>query len=294
MKFKGALTALVTPMREDRVDTAALERLVQDQLDHGIDGLVPCGTTGEASTLSDAEQLEVIEVVIKTVGGRVPVLAGAGSNNTREACHLAKACEALGADGTLQITPYYNRPTQEGLLDHFGAISKVCGLPMIVYNVPGRTGCDLQPETMARLSEDDRIVGIKEATGDMTRAARIRELCGDDLALLSGDDFTLLPFLSLGGNGVISVGSNVAPKLYADLCTAASEGRWDEARALHFRQLPLVRALFSSANPEPTKAALAMLGRIGPELRSPLRVLPPDHPARAELSRVLEQLELTQ
>ncbi len=295
MKFKGALTALVTPMREDgQLDFPALERLTQAQLDGGIHGLVPCGTTGEASTLSHEEQLRVIEVVVKTVAGRVPVLAGAGSNSTREACHLATECEKLGVDGTLQITPYYNKPTQEGLVAHFGAVAEACGLPMVVYNVPGRTGCDLTAETLARVAEHHNVVGIKEATGDMVRAARIRELCGEELALLSGDDFTLLPFLALGGNGVISVGSNVVPSLYADLCTAATEGRWDEARALHYRQLPLVRALFSSANPEPTKAALAMLGRIEPAIRSPLVVLPDDHPARALLRQALQTLELSQ
>lgn len=293
MKFEGALTALVTPMREDGLDIAALERLVQAQLDAGIHGLVPCGTTGEASTLSHEEQLQVVEVVVKTVAGRVPVLAGAGSNSTDEARGLAVACERLGADGTLQITPYYNKPTQAGLLAHFDAVAQACGLPMVVYNVPGRTGCDLQAETLATLRErTPQVVGVKEATGDMTRAARIRELCGDELALLSGDDFTLLPFLALGGNGVISVGSNVAPELYAGLCNAVAEGNWDEARALHFRQLPLCRALFSSANPEPTKAALAMLGRIEPHLRLPLQILPDDHPGRAELRRVLEALEL--
>ncbi|MCA9707768.1 MAG: 4-hydroxy-tetrahydrodipicolinate synthase [Myxococcales bacterium] len=293
MKLEGVFTALVTPMRDDGIDTAALERLVESQIEGGVGGLVPCGTTGEASTLSHEEHLRVVEIVVRTVSGRVPVVAGAGSNSTHEAQELAAACEKLGADATLQITPYYNKPTQEGLIAHFQAIAEACGLPMVVYNVPSRTGCDLAAETLARMAQGNpRVVGVKEATGDMVRAARIRELCGDGLALLSGDDFTLLPFLALGGHGVISVGSNVAPRLFADLCKAAAEGRWDDARALHYRQLPLTRVLFCSANPEPTKAALAMLGRMAPDIRLPLQVLPDDHPGRAELRRVLETLEL--
>lgn len=294
MKLEGAFTALATPMRDGKVDTAALERMVGEQIAAGIHGLVPCGTTGESSTLDNEEHVHVIETVVRVAAGRVPVVAGAGSNSTHEAIELSRECQRLGADATLQITPYYNKPTQEGLVDHFSAIAEATDLPMVLYNVPGRTGCDMLPETLARLADNPKVIGVKEATGDMIRAARIRELCGDALALLSGDDFTVLPFLAVGGDGVISVGSNVAPALFADLCNAAAEGRWDEARALHYRQLPLSRALFMSSNPEPLKAALHMLGRIGPEIRLPLRVLADDHPARAELRRVLESLELDQ
>lgn len=292
MKLNGAFTALATPMRDGGVDTAALEAMVAHQIDSGIHGLVPVGTTGESSTLTNEEHLHVIETVIRCTAGRVPVVAGAGANSTHEAIELTRECERLGADATLQITPYYNKPTQDGLVAHFEAIAACSGLPMVLYNVPARTGCDLQPETLARLVENPKVVAVKEATGDMVRAARIRELCGSELSLLSGDDFTLLPFLAVGGDGVISVGSNVAPALFAGLCNAAAEGRWDEARALHYRQLPLTRALFMSANPEPLKVALTMLGRIGPEIRLPLQVLPDDHPARAELRRVLDSLEL--
>ncbi|MCX4243243.1 4-hydroxy-tetrahydrodipicolinate synthase [Paraliomyxa miuraensis] len=292
MKLEGVLTALVTPMRGDGIDTEALERLVDEQIQAGIDGLVPCGTTGESPTLSHAEHLTVVEIVVRATRGRVPVLAGAGSNSTKEACELATACKELGADATLQITPYYNKPTQSGLVAHFTAIAEASGLPMVLYNVPGRTGCDLKPATLAELARHPLVVGVKEATGDMIRAARIRELCGEGLSLLSGDDFTLLPFLSLGGHGVISVGSNVAPGLFVALCRAAREGRWDEARALHYRQLPLSRALFSVTSPEPIKAAMAMLGKIEPTIRLPLQVLPDDHPTRAELRRVLDTLEL--
>ena len=291
MRFEGAYTALVTPMRGDGIDVAALERLVEEQIAGGIHGLVPCGTTGESPTLSHAEHLQVVEIVIKAARGRVPVLAGAGSNSTQEACDLARACRDLGADGTLQITPYYNKPTQAGLVAHFTAVAEASGLPMVLYNVPSRTGCDLDPTTLAKLSQNPLVVGVKEATADMTRAARIRELCGEGFSLLSGDDFTVLPLLALGGNGVISVGSNLFPRLFSRLCRAAAEGRWDEARALHYRQLPLSRALFSVTSPEPVKAAMAMLGRCEPTIRLPLLPLPEDHPTRAELRRVLDTLE---
>jgi 4-hydroxy-tetrahydrodipicolinate synthase len=294
LKLEGAYTALVTPMRGAGIDTEALERLVEAQITGGIDGLVPCGTTGESPTLSHAEHLQVVEIVVRAARGRVPVLAGAGSNSTREACDLARACKQLGADGTLQITPYYNKPTQSGLVAHFTAVADASDLPVVVYNVPGRTCCDIEPATLARLCEHPRVVGVKEATGDMTRAARIRELCGEGFSLLSGDDFTLLPFLAVGGNGVISVGSNLYPGLFARLCRAAAEGRWDEARALHYRQLPLSRALFSVTSPEPVKAAMAMLGKCEPTIRLPLLELPPDHPTRAELRRVLDTLEASQ
>lgn len=291
MKLEGAYTALVTPMRGDGIDVAALERLVEDQIAGGIDGLVPCGTTGESPTLSHAEHLQVVELVIKAARGRVPVLAGAGSNSTQEACDLARACKELGAIGTLQITPYYNKPTQSGLVAHFTAIAEASGLPIVVYNVPGRTCVDLEPATLARLAEHPLVIGVKEATADMHRAARIRELCGEGFSLLSGDDFTVLPFLAVGGDGVISVGSNLFPGLFARLCRAAREHRWDEARALHYRQLPLSRALFSVTSPEPVKAAMAMLGRCEPTIRLPLLPLPDDHPTRAELRRVLDTLE---
>lgn len=294
MKLNGAFTALATPMRDGAIDTPALERFVEDQIKGGIHGLVPCGTTGESSTLSHAEHVHVIETVVRCAKGRVPVIAGAGSNSTQEAIDLVHECEKLGADATLQITPYYNKPTQEGLLVHFRAIAASSGLPMVVYNVPSRTSCDLLPETLAQLAEDPKIVAVKEATGDMIRAARIRELCGDALSLLSGDDFTAFTLLALGGNGVISVGSNIAPGLFAGMCNAAAEGRWDEARALHYRQLPMARALFMSSNPEPLKAGLQMLGTMTAQVRSPLVELADDHPARAELRRVLDTLELSQ
>ena len=290
--FRGAFTALVTPLRHDKVDEPALVDLVNTQLAAGIHGLVPCGTTGEASTLSTAEHLRVVELVISTVAGRVPVLAGAASNDTREAAMLARACKQLGAAGTLQVTPYYNKPTQPGLIAHFTAIAEQSDLPVVVYNVPGRTGVDLLPETVATLARHPKIVGIKEATGDMARIARIRELVDDSFDLLSGDDFTILPFMALGGHGVISVTSNVAPSWISRLCAAAIRGAWDDARALHYKQLPLARALFNQPNPIPVKSALALLGRCSPEMRLPLVAIDPQSREGQALADALHSLGL--
>lgn len=293
--FRGALTALVTPLLHDRLDEAAITRLARQQITAGVHGLVPCGTTGEASTLSTAEHLRVVELVVAAAGGQVPVLAGAASNDTRHAVELARACKQLGAAGTLQVTPYYVKPTQAGLVAHFTAIAEASELPVVVYNVPGRTGVDLLPETVATLARHPLIVGIKEATGDMVRIARIRELLPDpdDFTLLSGDDFTILPFLALGGHGVISVTSNVAPEWVASLCDAAAAGRWDEARTWHYRQLPLARALFGQPNPIPVKAALARLGRCGPEMRLPLLAIDPQSREGQSLADALHSLGLS-
>lgn len=291
--FRGAWTALVTPMRDGGIDVAALKALVDDQIENGIHGLVPCGTTGESPSLSHAEHVEVVRVVSEAARGRVPILAGAGSNSTREAIALAQACREFGVAGTLQITPYYNKPEQEGLLAHFGAIADAVDLPIIVYNVPGRTGCDIKPQTLAALTKQSpAVVGVKEATADMIRAAEVREQCGPDFAILSGDDFTVLPLLAVGGDGVISVGSNVAPAMFARLCDAAAEGRWDEARTLHYQLLPLCRALFTVSNPIPVKTALTLLGRCTPEIRLPLQPLPEPSPHRDRLRRELVTLEL--
>jgi 4-hydroxy-tetrahydrodipicolinate synthase len=295
--FRGALTALITPMRRDpggapELDEAAIVALTEAQIAAGIHGLVPCGTTGEASTLSVAEHLRVVELVVQTARRRVPVLAGAGTNDTARAIELARACKALGADGTLQVTPYYNRPTQAGLVAHFRAIARASELPVVLYNVPVRTGCDLLPETVAELADEPLVVGIKEATADMNRAARLRELLRHrpDFALLSGDDFTVFPFLALGGHGVISVTSNIAPQWVAELCDAAAAGRWDHARALHDRHYPLARALSGQPNPIPVKAAAALQGRCAEALRLPL--LPLDPHGRETLADSLRTLGL--
>lgn len=291
--FRGAWTALVTPMRDGKVDAAALQALVETQIKQGIHGLVPCGTTGESPTLSHGEHVEVVEIVTKKAAGRVPILAGAGSNSTTEAIDLAKICSKLGVAGTLQITPYYNRPEPEGLIAHFGAIAEAVDLPIIVYNVPSRTGCDIGPETLAELAKrTPQVVGVKEATASMVRTSEVREQCGPDFAILSGDDFTVLPLMALGGNGVISVGSNVAPGLFARMCEAAEAGRWDEARTIHYQLMPLCRALFTKSNPIPVKTAMAMLGHCAPEIRLPLQMLPEDAPERARIQKELESLEL--
>lgn len=290
-KFRGAYTALITPMRGDEVDDEALRQLVEAQITAGIDGLVPCGTTGEAATLSLAEQLHVIDIVVKAARGRVPVLAGAGSNNTRTAIDTTRACFELGVDGTLQVTPYYSKPPRAGLLAHFRAIADAAPLPIVLYNIPGRTASDMDAELVACLAEHPRIVGIKEATGDMARAAQVRELCGPDFDLLSGDDFSLLPFLAAGGDGVISVVSNVIPGTIADLCRAARDGDWHGAQRLHTLHLPLTRALFTTANPIPVKAAMAMLGRCQDDVRLPLLPLDADAPERAPLRAALHNLD---
>jgi 4-hydroxy-tetrahydrodipicolinate synthase len=285
--FRGAYTALITPFKNGRIDDEALTKLVEQQIGDGINGLVPCGTTGESPTLSHAEHVHVVEVVMRAANGRVPVLAGAGSNSTREAIELSRACKELGVAGTLQITPYYNKPPQAGLVRHFTEIADAVGLPMVLYNVPGRTGTDMLPETVAQLSKHPMVRGIKEATGDMHRAAQIRELCGPQFDLLSGDDFTLLPFLSVGGNGVISVITNIDASVMAKMCDAAKAGKWDEARAFHQKQLPLCRTLFLESNPIPVKAAMALLGRCESEIRSPLRPLPEDGDAYRRLKQAL-------
>jgi 4-hydroxy-tetrahydrodipicolinate synthase len=290
--FRGAYTALITPFRQGEVDEAALRRLVEAQIAAGIDGLVPVGTTGESPTLTHPEHIRVIEIVADAAAGRVPVVAGAGSNCTSTAIEFSRECKRIGVAGTLQITPYYNKPTQDGLYAHFVAIAEASGLPTVVYNVPGRTSSDLLPDTVARLARHELVVGIKEATADMVRASELRELCGPSFDLLSGDDATLLPFLAVGGDGVISVGSNVAPQLFVRLCSAARAGRWDEARDLHYRHLPLTRALFCVANPIPVKTAMAKLGKCAPEIRPPLQLLADDSPQLAELEAQLRNLEL--
>jgi 4-hydroxy-tetrahydrodipicolinate synthase len=270
MTLEGAMTALVTPMRDERVDFEALSNLVEDQIAAGIDGLIAVGTTGESATLDVAEHTEVIRHVVRCTRGRVPVIAGAGGNATAEAIALTRASEEAGADALLQVTPYYNRPTQEGLYRHYAAIAASTGLPIIVYNVPGRTACDLLPETMARLMAFDNIVAIKDATGSVVRATNVIELCGDRVIVLSGDDFTTFPLYAVGARGVISVVSNVMPGAMAEMWDAAHAGDWNRARALHFRIQPMTRLLFAESSPVPAKAALALLGKMQPDVRLPL------------------------
>jgi 4-hydroxy-tetrahydrodipicolinate synthase len=288
--FKGVITALVTPFRGDAIDEEALRRLVDEQIRAGIDGFVPVGTTGESPTVSVEEHIRIIKIVVEETRKRVPVIAGTGANSTREAIELTIEARAVGADATLQVTPYYNRPTQDGLFRHFKAVADAAGLPIVVYNVPGRTGCDLLPETMARLCEVPLVVGIKEATGSAQRAAQIISRVGDRMVVLSGDDATALPLYALGAHGCISVVSNVAPADMAAMWDAAAAGDWKKARELHYKVFPLSEGLFIEANPIPVKAALAMMGKISDEIRAPL--YPMTGANREKVRKILVDLKL--
>jgi len=272
--FSGSLVALVTPMLEDgAVDYACLERLVDFHVEEGTDGLVIAGTTGESATLTKTEHVEVIRVAAERAAGRIPVIAGTGSNSTAQTIDLSRAVAGFPIDGYLIVTPYYNKPTQEGLYRHFMAIADAVDRPVILYNVPGRTGLDMKNETVARLSAHPAIVGIKEATGDLSRVAPLRQGCGDDFLLLSGDDATGREFMLQGGQGVISVTANVAPALMASLCEAALEGDAALAATLDQRLAALHRDLFIESNPIPVKWALARMGLIPAGLRLPLTPL---------------------
>ena len=276
--FHGSMVALVTPMQADgSLDYQALERLVEWHVASGTDALVAVGTTGESPTLSEREHCEVIRRVVEMAAGRVPVIAGTGSNSTREAIALTRCAMEGGADACLLVTPYYNKPTQEGLYLHFKAIAEAVPIPQILYNVPGRTACDLLPDTVERLSHIPNIVGIKEATGDLERAQEIIARCGGRLDFYSGDDATALESMLLGGRGVISVSANVLPREMHEMCAAALAGEEERARALDARLRPLHEQLYVEANPIPVKWALYELGRIPPGIRLPLTVLSEAH-----------------
>ena len=267
--FKGSLTALVTPMLNDAVDFEALEKLVEWQIDEGSHGLVPVGTTGESPTLSHDEHDAVVEAVVKTASGRVPVIAGAGSNNTAESIRLIRHAESVGADAALVVTPYYNKPTQAGLFAHFKALHDCCNLPIVIYNIPPRSIVDMSPETMGELAKLPRIVGVKDATGDVGRVSDQRRTCGADFVQLSGEDATALGFNAQGGVGAISVTANVAPRLCSEFQTATLEG--DYARALEYQDklLPLHRAIFIEPGLIGAKYGLSRLGRCSEEVRLP-------------------------
>ncbi len=272
--FVGAMTALVTPFKDGQVDRKALADLVEVQIAAGIDGLIPCGTTGESATLNHDEHHEVVRVVVEAARKRVPVIAGAGSNSTAEAISLSKAARDAGADGLLHITPYYNRPTQEGLYLHFKAAVEATGLPTVLYNVPARTGADLQVDTLQRLcAELPAVVAIKEATGSVVRTQQIIARLGDRIIVLSGEDAINYPLYCVGARGCISVVSNVAPKLVADCWDATLADDHARARQLHYQSLPLADLLFIEANPIPAKAALHLMGRMSPEIRLPLHAM---------------------
>lgn len=268
--FKGSMVAIVTPFKNGKVDEQALGALIEFHIKSGTDVIVPCGTTGESATLSHEEHHRVVELTVKTVNKRVPVVAGAGSNSTDETLELTKYAKKAGADGVLLITPYYNKPTQEGLYQHFKKVAESTDIPIVLYNVPGRTSVNMLPSTVARLRTIKNIVGIKEATGDMKQVSELIRLCGKDFDVISGDDFTTLPLLCLGGVGAISVTANVVPADAAGMFDAFFAGKMAEALKLHYKMEPLHSAMFIETNPIPVKTALAFMGKIGEEFRLPL------------------------
>ena len=269
--FHGALTAIVTPFKDGGVDEEAFRQLIEFQIAEGSDGIVPCGTTGESATLSFTEHERLIEITVEQVAKRVPVVAGTGSNSTEEAIRLTKHAKAAGADGALLISPYYNKPTQEGLFRHFEKVAVSVDLPLIVYNVPGRTAVNIDPDTIARLAKIETVVAVKEASGSMKQITDIIALCGDEIAVLSGEDFLTFPLLCVGGKGVISVVSNIAPRDTSNLCKLFFEGKLEEARKLYYRMLPICHAVFFETNPTPVKTALAMMKKIdNDDVRLPL------------------------
>ena len=266
----GAIVAIVTPFRDGKIDEKALRGLIEEQIAHGTDGIAPCGTTGESTTLSHEEHDRVIEITVEAVNKRVPVIAGTGSNSTAEAIRLTKHAWKAGADAALMVCPYYNRPTQEGLYRHYRAIAEEVPIPIVIYNIAGRTGVNMQSETLARLAEIPNIVGVKEASGSLKQMSDVIRLCGPDFSVLSGDDIFTLALMALGGTGVISVISNIVPGDMAALVDAFAAGDLAKARTLHYRMSPLIDALFVETNPIPVKAALAIMGKIDYELRLPL------------------------
>jgi len=268
--FKGAIVAIVTPFKNGRIDEEALRKLIEFQIEGGTSGIVPCGTTGESATLSHEEHDRVIEITIDAAKKRVPVIAGTGSNSTAEALRLTKHAYEAGADGALIVCPYYNKPTQEGLYQHYKAIAEAVPIPIIVYNIPGRTGINLNPDILARLAEIPNIVGVKEAAGSIKQMSDIIGLCDPGFDVLSGDDAFTLPLLALGGKGVVSVISNIAPADMANMVKAFEAGDLAKARQLHYKMIPLIDCLFIETNPVPVKAALSMMGLIEYEMRLPL------------------------
>lgn len=284
--FSGSMVALVTPFKEGKVDEKKLRELVDFHIKKGTDALVPCGTTGESATLSFEEHEKVVEVVIDEAGGKIPVIAGTGSNNTEEALRLTRHAKEAGADGALVITPYYNKPTQRGMYLHFEKIAREVDIPIVLYNVPGRTCVNLLPETVAKLAKIKNIVGIKEASGDLKQASDIVSLCGNKFDLISGDDFIVLPMLALGGKGVISVVANLVPAEMVALVGEFNKGNLEKAKEIHYKIFPLCKAMFIETNPIPVKTAMALQGLLDtPELRLPLSPMSEENVA--ELKKVL-------
>ncbi len=276
--FKGSIVAIVTPFEKGKVDEGKLRELVEFQIKNGTSGIVPCGTTGESPTLSIEEHERVVEIVIDAAKKRVPVIAGTGSNNTQEAIELSVHAQKAGADGLLLVSPYYNKPTQQGLYLHFKVIAESVKIPIILYNIASRTGINIEPQTVSRLAKDCKnIVGIKEASGSLDQMSRIKALCGENFDLISGDDSLTLPLLAIGGVGVISVVANIAPFDVAKMIEAFQKGDIKKAQALHYKLLPLIKAMFIETNPIPVKTAMGLLGLCQPDLRLPLCTMSPQN-----------------
>ncbi len=288
--FKGSIVAIVTPFRNGAVDTEKLRELVEFQIAGGTDAIVPCGTTGEASTLDYDEHMEVVRIVVEQVNKRVPVIAGTGSNSTAEAIELSQKAKEVGVDGCLLVTPYYNKPTQEGLYRHYTAVAEAVAIPQILYNVPGRTGVNMLPETVARLAAHKNIVAIKEATGSLQQASEVLALCGDKIDVLSGDDFITFPMMACGAKGVISVLANIMPKEVGDLTDAFFAGDLEKARQLHLKTLKISNAMFIESNPIPVKTALGLMGKCSDEVRLPL--CPMGEANKAKLAAVMKEYKL--
>ncbi|MBC8414713.1 MAG: 4-hydroxy-tetrahydrodipicolinate synthase [Nitrospira sp.] len=283
--FQGSIVAIVTPFKNDKFDEKAMGDLIEWHIAEGTNAIVPCGTTGESATLEYEEHYRVIQFTIEAVNKRVPVIAGTGANATAETIMMTSKARELGADGALLVAPYYNKPSQEGLYLHYKAVAEAVDIPIILYNVPGRTAVNMLPTTVARLAVLENVVSIKEATGDMRQASEIIRLCGDSIGLISGDDFTTFSMMLLGGKGTISVSANVAPRDLSDMCSALLKGNVDEARRLHFKLEPLNNGMFIETNPVSVKTALSMMGRIEEEMRLPLCSMSNEN--REKLKKVL-------
>lgn len=276
--FRGSIVAIVTPFRDGKIDEKKLRDLIEFHIKNGTSGIVPCGTTGESATLSFEEHDRVIEITIEQAKKRIPVIAGTGSNSTEEAIMLTRHAAKAGADASLQVSPYYNRPTQKGLYEHFKAIAESVNIPIILYNIASRTGVNIEPETIARLAQDCKnIVGVKEASGSLDQMSRIKQLCPKDFELISGDDSLTLPILSIGGTGIISVVANIVPGDVANLVAEFEKGNLKKAQEIHYKLLPLIKTIFIETNPIPVKTAMGLLGMCEPDLRLPMSEMLPDN-----------------
>jgi 4-hydroxy-tetrahydrodipicolinate synthase len=283
--FRGSIVAIVTPFKKNKVDEKKLRDLIEFQIKNGTSGIVPCGTTGESATLTFEEHEQVIEIAIKQVNKRVPVIAGTGSNSTDEAIILTKHAALSGADASLQVSPYYNRPTQKGLYEHFKAIAEAVDIPIILYNIASRTGVNIEPETIAKLAKDCKnIKAVKEASGSLDQMSRIKSLCGKDFDLISGDDSLTLPILAIGGTGIISVVANIVPKDVANMVSEFEKGNIRKAQEIHYKLLPLIKAIFIETNPIPVKTAMGLLGMCEPDLRLPMSAMLPENKEKLKMA----------